>query len=142
MKFEVEDVEEPAAQRLACENLRPRAVEPRAGRRVGGSVGAIDPIELQAGGALARRIDRPFAAAGRLALQPIGRRDETARRIGRDAPHLGRHPARDLFLKIGRSPRSEEHTSELQSLMRISYAGLCMQKKTHITTAPTHTLQT
>src|SRR3546814_10408948 len=25
--------------------------------------------------------------------------------------------------------RSEEHTSELQSLMRISYAGVCLQKK-------------
>src|SRR3546814_6212222 len=28
--------------------------------------------------------------------------------------------------------RSEEHTSELQSLMRISYAGFCMKKKTNI----------
>src|SRR3546814_7100138 len=27
------------------------------------------------------------------------------------------------------SPRSEEHTSELQSLMRISYAVLCLKKK-------------
>src|SRR3546814_1637739 len=27
-------------------------------------------------------------------------------------------------------PRSEEHTSELQSLMRISYAAFCLQKKT------------
>src|SRR3546814_2398411 len=27
--------------------------------------------------------------------------------------------------------RSEEHTSELQSLMRISYAGFCLQKKTY-----------
>src|SRR3546814_10127458 len=27
-------------------------------------------------------------------------------------------------------PRSEEHKSELQSLMRISYAGLCSKKKT------------
>src|SRR3546814_8885742 len=27
-------------------------------------------------------------------------------------------------------PRSEEHTSELQSLMRISYAVFCLQKKT------------
>src|SRR3546814_5816104 len=27
-------------------------------------------------------------------------------------------------------PRSEEHTSELQSLMRISYAGFCLKKKT------------
>src|SRR3546814_997061 len=27
-------------------------------------------------------------------------------------------------------PRSEEHTSELQSLMRNSYAGVCLKKKT------------
>src|SRR3546814_7968907 len=33
-----------------------------------------------------------------------------------------------------RSARSEEHTSELQSLMRISYAVFCLQKKT-----PRHT---
>src|SRR3546814_3988091 len=30
----------------------------------------------------------------------------------------------------GRPKRSEEHTSELQSLMRISYAVFCLQKKT------------
>src|SRR3546814_9817130 len=30
--------------------------------------------------------------------------------------------------------RSEEHTSELQSLMRISYAVFCLKKKTRITT--------
>src|SRR3546814_7870800 len=29
----------------------------------------------------------------------------------------------------GAAPRSEEHTSELQSLMRISYAGFCLKKK-------------
>src|SRR3546814_6680551 len=29
--------------------------------------------------------------------------------------------------------RSEEHTSELQSLMRISYAVFCLNKKTNIT---------
>src|SRR3546814_9094694 len=28
------------------------------------------------------------------------------------------------------APRSEEHTSELQSLMRISYAVFCLKKKT------------
>src|SRR3546814_2374413 len=34
-----------------------------------------------------------------------------------------------------RRPRSEEHTSELQSLMRISYAVFCLKKKTtHKTT--------
>src|SRR3546814_10084015 len=31
----------------------------------------------------------------------------------------------------GESIRSEEHTSELQSLMRISYAGFCLKKKKH-----------
>src|SRR3546814_2289751 len=30
-----------------------------------------------------------------------------------------------------RAARSEEHTSELQSLMRISYAVFCLKKKTH-----------
>src|SRR3546814_4938786 len=36
-------------------------------------------------------------------------------------------------LYIGRTKRSEEHTSELQSLMRISYAVFCLKnnKKTH-----------
>src|SRR3546814_6411498 len=29
-------------------------------------------------------------------------------------------------------PRSEEHTSELQSLMRISYAVFCLKKKTKL----------
>src|SRR3546814_3448493 len=36
--------------------------------------------------------------------------------------------------------RSEEHTSELQSLMRISYAVFCLKKKrtTNTTTTPLH----
>src|SRR3546814_3437389 len=33
----------------------------------------------------------------------------------------------------GRRRRSEEHTSELQSLMRISYAVFCLKKKKDIT---------
>src|SRR3546814_6226777 len=32
----------------------------------------------------------------------------------------------------GADPRSEEHTSELQSLMRISYAVFCLKKKKNI----------
>src|SRR3546814_6460858 len=32
--------------------------------------------------------------------------------------------------------RSEEHTSELQSLMRISYAVFCLKKKKHRNTPP------
>src|SRR3546814_6812643 len=36
------------------------------------------------------------------------------------------------------SARSEEHTSELQSLMRISYAVFCLKKKTTKHTLMTH----
>src|SRR3546814_4732585 len=46
---------------------------------------------------------------------------------------VGDTPAmRQLFRAIGRlaPARSEEHTSELQSLMRISYAVFCLKKKT------------
>src|SRR3546814_8454068 len=36
--------------------------------------------------------------------------------------------------------RSEEHTSELQSLMRLSYAVFCLKKKTPNSIITTHTL--
>src|SRR3546814_3017081 len=41
-----------------------------------------------------------------------------------------------------RAHRSEEHTSELQSLMRISYAVFCLNKKIHTLsdTQPSHDL--
>src|SRR3546814_7196625 len=40
------------------------------------------------------------------------------------------HPRRDQgFRRRGPRERSEEHTSELQSLMRISYAVFCLKKK-------------
>src|SRR3546814_4767488 len=42
--------------------------------------------------------------------------------------HGGRSPVRRRRAALGR-PRSEEHTSELQSLMRISYAVFCLKKK-------------
>src|SRR3546814_13655197 len=48
--------------------------------------------------------------------------------------HLGRHVAgsalhRCVHCRILLGMRSEEHTSELQSLMRISYAVFCLKKK-------------
>src|SRR3546814_9304423 len=45
-----------------------------------------------------------------------------------------------VFLSLDRAEpnRSEEHTSELQSLMRISYAVFCLKKKTHTTYAPSY----
>src|SRR3546814_2590074 len=38
--------------------------------------------------------------------------------------------AREIEKLLRRCSRSEEHTSELQSLMRISYAVFCLKKKT------------
>src|SRR3546814_3669235 len=54
-------------------------------------------------------------------------RESAARTIRRVAPDLARG-----------DPRSEEHTSELQSLMRISYAVFCLKKKKHTITTPQH----
>src|SRR3546814_8642711 len=51
-----------------------------------------------------------------------------------------RCPALELRANMpiqGRYARSEEHTSELQSLMRISYAVFCLKKKKQIRTKET-----
>src|SRR3546814_7815461 len=62
--------------------------------------------------------------------------------------HAGRH---GYHHRIGRlqnghrhhpQGRSEEHTSELQSLMRISYAVFCLKKKTTNNTTSTQTRAT
>src|SRR3546814_7057761 len=46
--------------------------------------------------------------------------------------HIVLRPHRLLLDRIpGDQLRSEEHTSELQSLMRISYAVFCLKKKTN-----------
>src|SRR3546814_9774049 len=56
-------------------------------------------------------------------------------------PHVGSNPALygadELWRYDDSYPRSEEHTSELQSLIRTSYAVFCLKKKT---TNRTHTL--
>src|SRR3546814_7710926 len=41
-----------------------------------------------------------------------------------------RRPDHGHLARLGDLHRSEEHTSELQSLMRISYAVFCLNKKT------------
>src|SRR3546814_4779272 len=47
--------------------------------------------------------------------------------------HLDAAGIVDAALAALRHNRSEEHTSELQSLMRISYAVFCLKKKKNIT---------
>src|SRR3546814_4512157 len=56
---------------------------------------------------------------------PVGFRETLAQR----RKFLVRKPQRGLQALLLRLYRSEEHTSELQSLMRISYAVFCLKKK-------------
>src|SRR3546814_4659192 len=64
------------------------------------------------------------------------RREKTRRRVAPSWRHwvnprlmrlMGSDPR--MGIACGTRSRSEEHTSELQSLMRISYAVFCLQKK-------------
>src|SRR3546814_10733231 len=67
---------------------------------------------------------------------------------GLDPRHLQNVPAEGTIDRLryatllqGEDRRSEEHTSELQSLMRISYAVFCLNKKQHyFQTLEHHTL--
>src|SRR3546814_5534710 len=73
---------------------------------------------------LADHLQRQFADQPAL----LGHGDEA---FGRDQSIFGRFPAHQHF-ETDQPPardRSEEHTSELQSLMRISYAAFCLKKK-------------
>src|SRR3546814_10532372 len=66
----------------------------------------------------------PRVSVRRSTLPPIHGRASPA--IILTAAPLQRRPLPTLHI------RSEEHTSELQSLMRISYAVFCLKKKKHI----------
>src|SRR3546814_4915563 len=79
--------------------------------------------------------DRPRLAIG-TAGRNDGHDDRSWRRCRLCAASLvGRHATGAwTWWRVDRQPcpvaRSEEHTSELQSLMRISYAVFCLKKKT------------
>src|SRR3546814_9711079 len=83
----------------------------------------------------------PAGRGGRGGLRRLRRRRQGA---GDGAGGIGGGRLRAARRPGGqRRHRSEEHTSELQSLMRISYAVFCLQKKnTKGTTASPPTLQT
>src|SRR3546814_10765538 len=74
-------------------------------------------------------VGAPFdLVAHRLAALIGPRADALARGERRDALGGKRRPVATAA-GCGNRIRSEEHTSELQSLMRISYAVFCLQKK-------------
>src|SRR3546814_2346998 len=77
-----------------------------------------------------RGTDQPArAAADDFVGLALGGRSAFRAMIGKD---IGRpvFVGREIFKNLGN--RSEEHTSELQSLMRISYAVFCLTKKNEI----------
>src|SRR3546814_8199982 len=69
--------------------------------------------------------------------QPLPKRRDVASAKGRGRPL--HQPLRSTCAQLNRTiawcrcHRSEEHTSELQSLMRISYAVFCLKKKKQTT---------
>src|SRR3546814_5177094 len=77
-----------------------------------------------------RVIDHAFPCS-----RPIGRR-RSARRWMSGPTKAAAFGNEAALTSIGRCPRSEEHTSELQSLMRISYAVFCLKKKNKNKTSP------
>src|SRR3546814_3349973 len=77
----------------------------------GGAVDAVAP-------GLGADVDHGFSNAGGGRIEDaVGRRDADGHGVDQDV-----------------AVRSEEHTSELQSLMRISYAVFCLKKKQHTNT--------
>src|SRR3546814_8974889 len=68
-----------------------------------------------------------------MALHEMGKKAEPALRdvFAKSSDPRQRARAFWLLTRLPEAGRSEEHTSELQSLMRISNAVFCLKKKTH-----------
>src|SRR3546814_3974289 len=110
---------------MAC-HADPLFRRPGARAVPGGRVRAAD---AERRGARSPSLCRRGAAGRRLSL--CDRRGRAARPVGGgDRADRRRRPvaARQRRGVVG-GGRSEEHTSELQSLMRISYAVFCLKKK-------------
>src|SRR3546814_3175203 len=86
----------------------------------------------------AQRIKRPeglkldagdATRSGSLVLEAIGLTQSFT-----DGRGVATTVADDVSFTVRRGDRSEEHTSELQSLMRISYAVFCLKNKNSVNT--------
>src|SRR3546814_8562139 len=86
---------------------------------------ALRALEAQWGGTARERLSRKYAAyaaqAGADVKPPPRREEEIFDQVEAEARVDAAQPEQIA--------RSEEHTSELQSLMRISYAVFCFKKK-------------
>src|SRR3546814_2267624 len=110
-----------------------------AGARLGLTQAAVS----QALGRVRQSIGDPLFVRAPGGLQPTARAIEIAPgvRVGLSQLRTALSPsafdpgtADRRFTIAAGSYRSEEHTSELQSLMRISYAVFCLKKKQHTIT--------
>src|SRR3546814_942046 len=88
------------------------------------AVDVVPGIEVPA---VARLQGEPQVLVDREALEEIG--DLERAREPAPGNGVGRQAADVAAVQPHRATRSEEHTSELQSLMRISYAVFCLKKK-------------
>src|SRR3546814_4201576 len=134
---------EQLGQRIDPAHRRPRLVGFPGGDRgfadaqFGGQLGlgdaalAAQPLKPRAEALFARR---RFGGLGQLATDRAAKLRRAERRRSDRATETAaiEPPARPDHLDRG-GPRSEEHTSELQSLMRISYAVFCLKKKKQLT---------
>src|SRR3546814_5525277 len=93
-----------------------------------------DRDDKQAVGGLARGQDVAHKALVSAAAAHLARHGGRVDQPRRQGFATGRGADRKLDIAYGgdrEGGRSEEHTSELQSLMRISYAVFCLKRKTH-----------
>src|SRR3546814_8596918 len=87
----------------------------------GGSSPHAAPLAAHRAGARGRDGRAQFRTAPTFHAAPFGKKRTDVR--------LDHHVQFEVRHRTGRDDRSEEHTSELQSLMRISYAVLCLTQK-------------
>src|SRR3546814_4737693 len=110
-----------------------------------GTVGVAPRVQ----GGEAQRQDHVRRVLGRMRYSQLSRRDKgvVVRYLQHTSGYSRQHLVRLIGRFVARRPlgqrrapvRSEEHTSELQSLMRISYAVFCLKQKTkHTLPRPTH----
>src|SRR3546814_3985444 len=94
-----------------------------------------DPLDLMVSGPvtfapISSRLRSTALSACKLKSMPIPAPEKSKLPLPVTLP-----PPFDMPLRLESTsfepPRSEEHTSELQSLMRISYAVFCLKKKKH-----------
>src|SRR3546814_6213678 len=94
--------------------------------------------DVRGGAPVRQQVDICAAVMAGLGEAPDGLRPKVVELATRHKPRVSWRAAAEF---AAAASRSEEHTSELQSLMRISYAVFCLKKKkkTQQTHTPTQT---